>query len=243
MQIFRQFSKMAIPEISALRYKYLDRTEAFKEDSLRQKEPFSLFREWFEEVLNDKAVLEPNGMCLSTVDESGQPSSRFVLMKGYTNEGITFFTNYESHKAKHMLKNPRVALNFYWFAHKRQIRVEGTVSKVSQEESEEYFRSRPVDSQMSASASKQSEKVPSREYLDALVEEVQRKTETNAGRVPMPNWGGYLVKPHLFEFWQGQANRLHDRIVFRRFHGVEKEVDGTLTKQGDDGWVYERLAP
>lgn len=141
-----------------------------------------------------------------------------------------------------MMDNPKVALNMYWFAHKRQIRVEGTVSKVSEKESEDYFRERPVESQMSASISRQSQKVPSREYLDELIVGVRKQTEAE-GKVPMPNWGGYLVKPHLFEFWQGQSNRLHDRIVFRRYPGVEKEVDGTLTKQGDNGWVYERLAP
>ncbi|XP_055691449.1 pyridoxine/pyridoxamine 5'-phosphate oxidase-like [Lutzomyia longipalpis] len=243
MRFLRQFSKMATPEVSGLRYKYLERKEAFKEDSLKKKEPFSLFREWFEEALHDKVIEEPNAMCLSTVDSTGQVSSRYVLMKGYTDEGISFFTNYDSRKAREMLCNPKVALNFYWFAHKRQIRVEGTVSKVSAEESEEYFRSRPIDSQMSAAASQQSEKVPSRAHLDELVEGVRKQTEANEGKVPMPNWGGYFVKPHRFEFWQGQSNRLHDRIIFRRSPGVEKEVDGTLTKQGDNGWVFERLAP
>ncbi|XP_059620965.1 pyridoxine/pyridoxamine 5'-phosphate oxidase-like [Phlebotomus argentipes] len=243
MRFFRQFSAMATPGISSLRYKYMERSEAFKEDSLVKKEPFSLFREWFEELLKDPAVNEPNAMCLSTVDKNGQPRSRYVLMKGYTDDGITFFTNYESNKARDMLENPKVALNFYWFAHKRQIRVEGVVSKVTQEESEEYFRSRPVDSQMSASISQQSRRVPSRAHLDELMEGVKKETEAAGGKVPMPNWGGYLVKPQLFEFWQGQSNRLHDRIVFRRSAGVEKEVDGVLTKQGENGWVFERLAP
>uniref|UniRef100_A0A1L8DZR1 pyridoxal 5'-phosphate synthase n=1 Tax=Nyssomyia neivai TaxID=330878 RepID=A0A1L8DZR1_9DIPT len=243
MRLFRCIAKMATPEVSGLRYKYLERTEAFKEDSLTKKEPFSLFREWFEEALHDKIVDEPNAMCLSTVDNSGQVSSRYVLMKGYTDEGLSFFTNYESRKAMDMLNNPKVALNFYWYPHKRQIRIEGTVTKVSENESEEYFRSRPIESQMSASASAQSQRVPSRAHLDRLVEGVQKKTEADDGKVPMPNWGGYFVKPHRFEFWQGQSNRLHDRIVFRRLADAATDVDGTLTKKGDNGWVFERLAP
>lgn len=180
---------------------------------------------------------------------SGQPSSRYVLLKSYSNEGLTFFTNYGSRKAQELAANPKICANLYWFPLKKQVRIEGTVVKVSRAESEAYFYERPVDSQIGALASEQSRVIASRAVLDEREAQIraQLKPTGDGVKVPMPNWGGYLIEPHRFEFWQGQSNRLHDRIVFRRPQsdgGTEpSSADAAMAKVGDNGWLYERLAP
>ncbi|KAH8382181.1 hypothetical protein KR009_002174, partial [Drosophila setifemur] len=227
---------------SALRLKYRERKDAFLEENIQVKNPFCLFRDWLELALKTPEILEPNAAALATVSSSGKPSNRFVLVKDATAEGFTFFTNYGSRKADDINSNPNVAISFYWLPLRRSVRIEGVAEKISQEDSLEYFRQRPRASQIGAAASPQSQQIPSRGYLDEV--EAGIKAQVGAdGEVPLPNWGGYLVRPDLIEFWQGQTDRLHDRIRFRRGAGVETEIDAKLVHQGEDGWVYERLAP
>lgn len=149
------------------------------------------------------------------MDKNGFPSNRFVLLKDVLDEGFTFFTNYGSRKAQNISENPNVAMTFYWLPLRRSIRIEGVAEKISREKSLEYFHMRPRASQIGALASEQSSKIPSREHLD----EIEAKIKSDLGddkEVPLPNWGGYLIKPRLIEFWQGQSDRLHDRIRFRK---------------------------
>ncbi|XP_075145117.1 sugarlethal [Haematobia irritans] len=240
-QICKMSSASTVP-LSALRMKYMEKKQAFLEENIRVKEPFSLFNEWMNQALQQEDILEPNGACLATVNSNGCPSNRFVLLKGVTADGFTFFTNYGSRKANDIENNPNVAMTLYWCPLRRSIRIEGVAEKISKEESLKYFHERPRASQIGALASKQSSRIPSRQYLD----EVENKIKLDLGddkEVPLPNWGGYLIRPRLIEFWQGQTDRLHDRIVFRKHEGVEKEIDNVLIHPGENGWVYERLAP
>jgi pyridoxamine 5'-phosphate oxidase len=189
-------------------------------------DPIRQFRAWFEEAtLSD--VPEPNAMALATSSLDGRPSIRMVLLRGCDERGFTFFTNYESRKGIELESNPRAALAFYWHGLERQVRVEGAVERVSAEESDVYFRSRPPGSRLGAWASHQSEVIPSREILEARCREFERAYAQ--GQIPRPaNWGGYRVVPEAIEFWQGRPNRLHDRLRYRK---------------GELGWVIERLAP
>jgi pyridoxamine 5'-phosphate oxidase len=167
---------------------------------------------------------------------------RYVLLKSFDQAGFTFFTNYASRKAHEIAANPNVALTFYWLPLRRSVRIEGQAAKISREDSEKYFHERPRASQIGALASPQSQAILSRQYLDEV--EAKIKQELGAdGEVPLPNWGGYLVTPRMIEFWQGQTNRLHDRIRFRCGDAAQKEVDDKLVHAGEGGWVYERLAP
>lgn len=138
-----------------------------------------------------------------------------------------------------METNANVAVAFYWLPLRRSVRVEGSVTKLSREESETYFHQRPRASQIGALASPQSQVIPSREFIDEIEDEIKKKLGDNEP-VPMPNWGGYLITPRMIEFWQGQTNRLHDRIRFRK---SDEDVDDKLVHRGENGWVYERLAP
>jgi pyridoxamine 5'-phosphate oxidase len=166
-------------------------------------------------------------MTLATVDEDGKPSARLVLLKGNDQTGFLFFTNYESRKARELEANPAATLVFHWPLLQRQVRIEGTVARVSKEESEAYFRTRPRGSQIGAWASYQSRTLPSRGTLEERVKEVEGRFR--GGQIPLPPfWGGYRLYHTRVEFWQGRANRLHDRVSFSR-HG--------------DGWTKERLYP
>ena len=189
-------------------------------------DPFTQFGNWWNEAVKSD-IEEVNAMTLATSTISGTPSARIVLLKAYTNEGFKFFTNYQSHKAKEMEQNPRVALVFFWKELERQIRIEGTVEKVSATESDEYFESRPIKSKIGAWASPQSRAVLNRGWIEESFEEFSNKFPEDAVPRP-PHWGGYIVKPSLFEFWQGRRSRLHDRIQY---------------KKEEDGWKIERLAP
>jgi len=180
-----------------------------------------------------------NFLSIFTFHRDGFPSSRYLLLKSVDERGFTFFTNYGSRKARDMSENPNVAATFYWLPLRRQVRIEGTVEKITREESEKYFHSRPRASQIGAVASPQSEVIPSREYLDDIESEIKGKLGEDEA-VPMPNWGGYLITPKSIEFWQGQTNRLHDRIQFRK---SDEDVDGKLVHRAENGWVMERLAP
>ncbi|XP_017057207.1 pyridoxine/pyridoxamine 5'-phosphate oxidase isoform X2 [Drosophila ficusphila] len=232
----------SVENLSALRLKYRERKDAFLEENIDVKNPFSVFRDWLELALKTPEILEPNAAALATVSPAGKPSNRYVLVKEATAEGFTFFTNYGSRKAEEIKSNPNVAISFYWLPLRRSVRIEGVAEKIPVEDSLKYFHQRPRASQIGAAASPQSQRIPSRGYLDEVEAEIKAKLGPD-GEVPLPNWGGYLVRPDLIEFWQGQTDRLHDRIRFRRGNGVESEVDGKLVHKGEDGWVYERLAP
>lgn len=187
--------------------------------------PFKQFESWLE----DYKTLHPddfNCMVLSTVDKNCRPSSRIVLLKGFNDSGLDFYTNYDSKKGRDMEANPIVALNFFWPERERQIRIEGKVVKLSSEESTEYYQSRPRLSQLGAWASDQSKVIESREVLE---DKMKKLEEQYGDEIPRPeNWGGYRVIPDYFEFWQGRASRLHDRITY---------------KLSGSSWERSRLSP
>lgn len=227
--------------VAGMRAAYNSPREVFTEANLVSKEPIGQFRAWFDEARNNPNILEANAMCLATASKDGTPSARFVLLKGYGKEGFKFFTNYNSRKGKELEENPKAALTFYWDALHRSVRVEGTVQRLSEKESDEYFHSRPKASQIGACASNQSTPIAGRQVL--MDEEKALNSLYNEGDVQRPkHWGGYIVIPHSIEFWQGQSDRLHDRIRFRLPQESVKP-DGKLLFQGEEGWVYERLSP
>jgi len=188
--------------------------------------PIDQFNRWFDQA-HKAGVIEPNAMTLATADEAGFPSARTVLLKGVDDRGFAFFTNYQSAKGRELTANPRATLVFPWLALERQVVIRGTVDRVSRAESEAYFETRPIGSQMGAWASTQSTLVKSRQDLEDQLAVVERRF---AGRpVPIPpHWGGFRLSPVTMEFWQGRPNRLHDRLRYRR--------------EGDD-WIIERLNP
>ncbi|MEZ4633173.1 MAG: pyridoxamine 5'-phosphate oxidase [Deinococcales bacterium] len=190
-----------------------------------EPDPLEQFKRWFAEVSAVSSANEVNAMTLATADLKGRVSARTVLLKGVEEGGFVFFSNYESAKAREMAENAQVALLFYWGL-ERQIRIEGIVSQLSREASEAYFHSRPYQSQLGSAASSQSQVLASREILEKRMAELSAK---HPKQVPLPDfWGGYLVKPNYFEFWQGRENRLHDRFSYR------PQVEG---------WLIERLYP
>ncbi|XP_053197447.1 pyridoxine-5'-phosphate oxidase [Scomber japonicus] len=231
-------------DLSDMRKKYKGDEECFEENQLVSLDPVKQFGNWFDDATKCSAVGEPNAMCISTATKDGRPSARMVLLKGYSNEGFRFFTNYESRKGNELESNPYACLVFYWEPLNRQIRIEGKVERIPYQTSCDYFHSRPKSSQIGAVVSRQSTPVPNRDYLrqkNAELEEKYKDTE-----VPMPDyWGGYIVKPYLIEFWQGQTNRLHDRIVFTKAKDGENGENelGEFQHAAEGGWVYQRLSP
>ena len=189
-------------------------------------DPILQFTKWWNEAIKSN-IDEVNAMTLATVSKDGMPSARIVLLKGYNENGFVFFTNYLSDKGKEMAQNPKVALVFFWKELERQIRIEGSVEKVSEAESDTYFASRPIGSQIGAWSSPQSAVI---QYRQVIEQNVTKYNEIfGATNIPRPeHWGGYIVTPHLIEFWQGRSSRLHDRIQYR--------LD-------DEKWIMERLAP
>ncbi|XP_064380713.1 pyridoxine-5'-phosphate oxidase [Dromaius novaehollandiae] len=228
-------------DLGALRKSYRGDEEAFEERHLASRDPVEQFRAWFEEAARCPDVGEANAMCLATCTRDGKPSARMVLLKGFGQDGFRFFTNHESRKGKELDSNPFASVVFYWEPLNRQVRIEGSVKRLSEEESEQYFHSRPKSSQIGAVVSRQSTVIPDREYLrkkNAELEEQYKETT-----VPKPAyWGGYILQPDVVEFWQGQTNRLHDRIVFRRLRDGSAPL-GHMTHRGEGGWVFERFSP
>ena len=190
-------------------------------------DPVEQFTRWWDEAVNSE-IDEVNAMTLATATKEGLPSARIVLLKGYDARGFVFFTNYNSHKGKELELNPKAALVFFWKELERQIRIEGPVEKISEEESDKYFNSRPTASRIGAWASPQSEIVTDRTIIENNFIEYENKFGT--AFIPRPShWGGYILKPTLLEFWQGRSSRLHDRIQYSSGQG--------------GSWKMERLAP
>ena len=188
--------------------------------------PFKQFASWFQQAL-DAQLAEPNAMTLATVAQDGKPSARIVLLKGFDEQGFVFYTNYESPKALELSENPHAALVFAWIELERQVRITGQTSRVSRQESEAYFCSRPEGSQLGAWASRQSEVISGREVLENRLEEL--RTEYANKPIPLPSdWGGFRLSPDSLEFWQGRPNRLHDRLRY---------------KLAGARWLIERLSP
>ena len=189
-------------------------------------DPIDQFALWFDEA-SKAQIPEPNAMSVATVGSDGRPSSRIVLIKQFDQRGFTWFTNYDSRKGLDVIDNPYVALLFHWVELERQVRIEGKIERVSQEESDAYFYSRPLASQLGAIASHQSQTVADRETLERQYEATKQQFGEHPSRPA--HWGGYRVIPDVFEFWQGRENRLHDRLRY--------------TRTKDNSWKLERLAP
>lgn len=189
-------------------------------------QPIEQFHHWFDEAVNAKA-LEPNAMTLATVGSDGRPSTRVLLIKGADAQGLVWFTNYESRKGQELDANPVAAMQFFWPELERVVRIEGRVERVSQAESDEYYRSRPLGSRIGAWASPQSRVLAAREQLEQAWAEQQQRLGEDPPRPP--HWGGYRLIPDRWEFWQGRPSRLHDRIEYRL--------------QSGGHWLIQRLAP
>ncbi len=224
MLLFRLFLDSRPMNLADLRKDY---TQAGLSERDVSPDPILQFGSWFDQAVS-AGLNEPNAMTLATATPDGIPSARIVLLKGFDASGFTFFTNYHGRKGQELAVNPRAALVLFWGELERQVRIEGTVGKVSREESDRYFQSRPSASRLSAWASPQSQVVPGREWLEQRYADQRR--EFSDGPIPLPSdWGGYRLIPSAIEFWQGRPSRLHDRILYRKIEA--------------GGWVLARLAP
>jgi pyridoxamine 5'-phosphate oxidase len=215
---------MTSPTVADLRRDY---ARARLDQADVSHDPMVEFARWFAEA-QEAQVLEPNAMTLATAGGDGAPAARIVLLKGFDERGFVFFTDYRSRKGEELAANPRAALVFYWGELERQVRITGPVTSTSAEESEIYFRSRPLGSRLGAWVSHQSRVIPSRAVLEDDLREVEARFPGDDVPLP-PHWGGYRVNPVVVEFWQGRPSRLHDRIRYRR--------------QPSGRWVVERLSP
>ncbi|WP_201309321.1 pyridoxamine 5'-phosphate oxidase [Flavobacterium sp. MK4S-17] len=192
------------------------------------EDPITLFRNWFIEVEEFGSAAEVNAMTVSTIGLDGFPKSRVVLLKQFTYEGFIFYTNYNSEKGRAIAANPNVCLSFFWHEMERQVIIKGRAEKIAVNLSDGYFESRPLGSRLGAIVSPQSEVIPSRSYLEEKLDQLEKSAEGTEPQRP-EHWGGYIVKPVSVEFWQGRANRLHDRIRY--------------SLETDFSWEVERLAP
>jgi pyridoxamine 5'-phosphate oxidase len=219
-------SKVAAGSLAAMRQEY---SRAGLTEADLAPDPFAQFERWFAEA-QAGGIVEANAFVLATVAADGQPSARTVLMKGFDRRGLVFYTNYESRKADDLAANPRAAVLFFWKELHRQVRIEGAIERVSRQESETYFRSRPLGARLGATVSPQSRPIPDRTWLESRFADLERRYPDPDAAVPLPdNWGGYRLVPAAFEFWQGRENRLHDRL--------------RCVPDGAGGWRVERLAP
>lgn len=208
-QIRRDFAQQA-----------LDETQA-------DKNPFEQLAKWMEEAINGQ-ILDPYAMVISTVNAQQKPTSRVVYLRGIYQDGLAFYTNYHSNKGHDLSKNPHIAVNFFWAELERQIRIEGEVKKLSSAQSDEYFNARPRESQIGAWASSQSESIANRQTLEQKFASFEQQFANQTIIPRPPHWGGYLIVPNYFEFWQGRPNRLHDRIFY---------------KKNNENWSLGRLMP
>ena len=191
------------------------------------KNPYDVFFKWIKEAINSNLIEEPNAMNVSTIEDDGYPRSRIVLLKDLSNNGLTFFTNYNSNKGKSINKNNKVCVSFFWPPLERQVIIKGKAKRISNDLSKKYFYSRPRESQIAALISPQSKIIPNRNFLNKSIKSVDEKYKGK--KIPMPDhWGGFIIKPFEIEFWQGRPDRLHDRILFKLFNGR---------------WKSNRLAP
>jgi pyridoxamine 5'-phosphate oxidase len=211
------------PNLADLRLNY---EKGALDEATLPTDPFALFQFWLDDAIA-AGVMEANAMTLATVSADGQPSSRTVLLKGFDTRGLSFFTNYHSRKGRELTANPKAALTLFWRERERQVCVRGSVERLSREESDAYFQSRPYGSQIGAWVSEQSEVIPGREWLETRERELKAKHPEGAVPLP-PNWGGFVLAPDAWEFWQGRPSRLHDRMLYRK---------------AEEQWVRERLAP
>ena len=191
------------------------------------KNPYDVFLKWIKEAINSNLIDEPNAMNISTIEDDGYPRSRIVLLKDLSNNGLTFFTNYNSNKGKSINKNNKVCVSFFWPPLERQVIIKGKAKRISNDLSKKYFYSRPRESQIAALISPQSKIIPNRNFLNKSIKSVGEKYKGK--KIPMPDhWGGFIIKPFEIEFWQGRPDRLHDRILFKLLNGR---------------WKSNRLAP
>lgn len=212
-------------DISDYRKSYL---KGFLSESEIFENPLKLFNKWFDEISVNNLEIEINAMTLSTIDNDGFPRNRVVLLKYFSDEGFTFFTNYNSNKAKSILIDNKVSLSFFWEKMERQIIIKGRAFKTTDDISDKYFNSRPLGSKIGALvSSNQSSVIPSRSFLEDEFKKIKKQFENSKISRPL-NWGGFIVKPIEYEFWQGRENRLHDRIRYN---------------QKDNKWIIERLSP
>ncbi|QHI36003.1 Pyridoxine/pyridoxamine 5'-phosphate oxidase [Kordia antarctica] len=212
-------------DLSDYRKSY-EKSELLEENCLEN--PIEMFQKWFYEVEKSEMVAEVNAMTISTLGFDGFPKSRVVLLKKYTFEGFIFYSNYTSEKGLAIAENPNVCISFFWPAMERQIIIKGKVEKIAENLSDGYFESRPRGSQLGALVSNQSSVIPSRAFIEQKLKKLENEYEGKEILRP-ENWGGYIVKPQEIEFWQGRANRLHDRMRYQL--------------QTDYSWKIERLAP
>lgn len=222
-------SPIAVPvKIADLRIDYMRETLDERDVA---PDPFRQFEHWFDEAVKAQ-VPEPNAMTLATADAAGRPSARIVLLKGFDELGFVFFTNYESRKGRELAARAEATLLFFWAELERQVRIEGTVSRVAEGESSAYFASRPRPARLGAWASPQSEPIGGRDALEARFSAAEERYRDAGDAIPRPpHWGGYRLRPTELEFWQGRPSRLHDRVRYRR------------SAQNPDRWTIDRLAP
>lgn len=234
-------STQAKNDLSDMRKPYRDQDDGIEESQLPTLDPIKLFQDWFERAKESNTIYEPNAFCICTASKDGQPSARMVLLKGFDEEGFRFFSHYSSQKGQNIAENPKVSMLFYWDSFNRQVRIEGKAEKLSQEAAETYFKRRPQSSQIGAAISDQCSLIESRDALMKRYDDL--KAELGDQTPPKPaTWGGYLIRPERFEFWQGNTNRVHDRIMFRRPNPGE-QPDGKLSRPAENGWLIERMLP
>lgn len=231
-------------DVASMRKVYAQHNGEFNQNNLQSKNPFELFSLWFKDAVNNFAQdkdHEANAMTLATADKNGKPTARMVLLKGFDENGFQFYTNYRSRKAQNIKENPWVVLVLYWPNLCRSVRIEGRAVKLPSEKSEQYFHSRPKESQIGAHISTNQSS-----YLDdygKLLKKVDEKKVEYANKdVPKPDfWGGYNVIPNRIEFWQGRSDRLHSRVCFYRNEEIPDSVNELKT--GENGWMYQMLQP